>query len=166
MGIFSKKKDAQVKTEKEKSDIEIKKTEKSVKIDNEKEKKAKKDFGKEKIEKKKTVKKDLKETGAKDKTVKKDGNAYRILVKPLITEKATEIGALNKYVFEVDKGANKIEIAKAIEEVYGVKPLDINIIRMKGKKVRYGRTLGKKKDWKKAIITLEKGKTIKIYEGV
>jgi large subunit ribosomal protein L23 len=161
MGIFSKKKDAQEKIEKEKSDIKSKKTEKSVKVDNDKTEKSTKDSKKVKTDEKKITK-----DTSKEETVKKNGNAYKVLVKPLITEKATEIGAFNKYVFEVDKNANKIEIAKAINEVYGVKPLDINIIRMKGKKVRYGRTLGKKKDWKKAIVTLEEGKTIKIYEGV
>jgi large subunit ribosomal protein L23 len=161
MGIFSKKKDAQEKIEKEKSDIKSKKTEKSVKVDNDKTEKSTKDSKKVKTDEKKITK-----DTSKEETVKKNGNAYKVLVKPLITEKATEIGAFNKYVFEVDKNANKIEIAKAINEVYGVKPLDINIIRMKGKKVRYGRTLGKKKDWKKAIVTLEEGKSIKIYEGV
>jgi large subunit ribosomal protein L23 len=161
MGIFSKKKDAQEKIEKEKSDIKSKKTEKAVKVDNEKKEKSVKDSKKIKADEKKTTK-----NTPKEETVKKNSNAYKVLVKPLITEKATEIGALNKYVFEVEKNANKIEIAKAINEVYGVKPLDINIIRMKGKKVRYVRTLGKKKDWKKAIVTLEEGKTIKIYEGV
>jgi large subunit ribosomal protein L23 len=161
MGIFSKKKDAQEKIEKEKSDIKSKKTEKSVKVDNDKTEKSTKDSKKVKTDEKKITK-----NTSKGETVKKNGNAYKVLVKPLITEKATEIGAFNKYVFEVDKNANKIEIAKAINEVYGVKPLDINIIRMKGKKVRYGRTLGKKKDWKKAIVTLEEGKSIKIYEGV
>jgi len=94
------------------------------------------------------------------------GRAYRVLLKPLITEKAADLGAENKYVFAVASDANKIEITKAIDEVYGVKPVRVNIIKNQGKKVRYGRTFGKRKDWKKAIITLPKGKTIKVYEGV
>ena len=94
------------------------------------------------------------------------GRAYRILVKPLITEKAANIGADSKYLFEVEADSNKIEISKAISEVYGVKPTAVNIIRISGKKVRHGRTLGRRKDWKKAVITLPKGKTINIYEGV
>jgi len=102
----------------------------------------------------------------KKKAIKKDSAAYKILKKPLVTEKATVLGSLNKYVFEVSNEANKIEIAKAIFQVYGVKPVNINIIKVGGKKVRYGRTLGKRKDWKKAIITLPEGESIKVYEGV
>lgn len=96
----------------------------------------------------------------------KTGNAYKILVKPLVTEKASVLGAENKYFFAVALKANRIEIAKAIREIYGVKPEKVNIINMGGKEVRFGRTLGKRKDWKKAIITLPEGKTIKVYEGV
>lgn len=94
------------------------------------------------------------------------GNAYRVLVKPLVTEKVSNLGALNKYVFAVACEANKIEVAKAIKEVYGVKPVSVNIINRLGKKARYGRISGRRKDWKKAIVTLPKGETIKIYEGV
>ena len=72
----------------------------------------------------------------------------------------------NKYFFEVKKDANKIEIAKAINDVYGVKPVSVNIMRVGGKKVRRGRTFGKRKDWKKDIVTLKKGESIKVYEGV
>lgn len=94
------------------------------------------------------------------------GNAYKVIIKPLVTEKVSGLGALNKYVFAVAKNTNKIEVAKAIKEIYDLKPADVNVIRMSGKKVRYGRISGKRKDWKKAIITLPKGETIKIYEGV
>lgn len=94
------------------------------------------------------------------------GDAYKIIMKPLITEKVSGLGALNKYVFAVAKSANKIEVAKAIKEIYGLKPVGVNVIRMSGKKARYGRINGRRKDWKKAIVTLSKGQTIKIYEGV
>jgi len=94
------------------------------------------------------------------------GDAYKTLVKPLVTEKVSNLGALNKYVFAVAGGANKIEIAKAVKEIYGIKPLSVNVIKMLGKQARYGRVSGKRKDWKKAIVTLPKGETIKIYEGV
>jgi large subunit ribosomal protein L23 len=100
------------------------------------------------------------------KKIRKIGNAYRVLVKPLITEKATNLGAENKYVFVVSNTANKISVTGAIEEVYGVKPVAVNIMKVEGKMVRYGRTRGQRKDWKKAIVTLPKGKTINIYEGV
>lgn len=94
------------------------------------------------------------------------GQAYKIIIKPLVTEKVSGLGALNKYVFAVAKNANKIEVAKAIEEIYGFKPVGVNVIRMSGKKARYGRISGRRKDWKKAIVTLAPGQTIKIYEGV
>jgi len=61
---------------------------------------------------------------------------------------------------------NKIEVAKAVKEIYGVKPVRVNMIKMAGKQARYGRISGRRKDWKKAIITLPSGQTIKIYEGV
>lgn len=92
--------------------------------------------------------------------------AFRVLVKPLITEKATDLSAHNQYVFVVSDKANKIEVAKAINLVYGVKPVSVNIISMKGKVVTRGRIKGQRKDWKKAIVTLKKGESIKIYEGV
>lgn len=94
------------------------------------------------------------------------GNAYKVLVKPLVTEKVSNLGVLNKYIFAVALSANKIEVAKAIKEIYGVKPVGVNIINMQGKKARYGRISGRRKDWKKAIVTLPKGETIKVYEGV
>ena len=115
--------------------------------------------------------KDLYATEAKKeksaaKAHKGTGSAYRILVKPLITEKATDLGGQNKYVFIVDINANKIEVAKAINEVYGVKPSSVNIVKMKGKQVTRGRVIGRRKDFKKAIVTLAKGETIQVYEGV
>ncbi len=104
--------------------------------------------------------------GKKEKKIRRYGNAYKVLVKPLITEKAANLGAENKYVFEVSTSANKIEIAKAINEVYGIMPVNVNVINVQGKKVRSGRLQGKRKNWKKAIVMLPKGKTINIYEGV
>ncbi len=102
------------------------------------------------------------------KTVKaaKESQAYRILVKPLITEKATTLSEHNKYVFVVALKANKIEVAKAIEAIYGVKPTKVNLSNVSGKKVARGKIRGQRKDWRKAVVTLPKGQTIKIYEGV
>jgi len=93
-------------------------------------------------------------------------DAYRVLIKPLVTEKATDLGALNKYVFLVANSANKLEVSKAIKAVYGIKPLAVNIVKMEGKNVRRGRIRGKRKDFKKAIITLAKDQHIQVYEGV
>ncbi len=91
-------------------------------------------------------------------------DAYRILIRPISTEKATNILALNQYVFEVAKNSNKTEIKKAIQAVYNVKPLKINILKIKGKNVRHGKTKGKTKDWKKAIIILKQGEKIEVFE--
>lgn len=90
----------------------------------------------------------------------------RVLVRPLITEKATNLVNIGKYVFVVSVNANKISVARAIEATYGVKPVSVNMINMDGKKVSRGRVSGQRSDWRKAIVTLKKGDTIKIYEGV
>lgn len=104
--------------------------------------------------------------GAKPVSLGKHENSYRILIKPLVTEKASNQGAANKYVFVVNKKANKIAIAKAINATFGIKPIKVNVISSDGKFVTRGRIRGQRKDWKKAIVTLPKGETIKIYEGV
>lgn len=101
-----------------------------------------------------------------EKAVASKRMAYKILIKPLITEKAASMSSESKYVFEVSRDANKIEIADAILEVYGVKPVAINVANFKGKKVGYGQKVGRRKSWRKAVVTLEKGETINIYEGV
>ncbi|PKM91573.1 50S ribosomal protein L23 [Candidatus Falkowbacteria bacterium HGW-Falkowbacteria-1] len=96
----------------------------------------------------------------------KNGIAYRVLVKPAVTEKATNLGALNQYVFIISDKANKIDVSNAIFEVYGVNPTSVNIIKMKGKKINRGKVSGRRKSFKKAIVTLKKGETISVYEGV
>jgi len=93
-------------------------------------------------------------------------SAYRILVRPLITEKATNLTSENKYIFVVERSVNKIDVAKAIQVIYGVKPLAVNLLNVSGKAVRRGKISGRRKNWRKAIVTLAKGETIKIYEGV
>jgi len=96
----------------------------------------------------------------------KSQQAHRVLVKPLVTEKAADMGAHGQYAFVVDTKMNKIEIKKAIRSVYNVEPVAVNIINMIGKSVRYGRSFGRRKNWKKAIVTLKPGDKIEIYEGV
>ncbi len=81
----------------------------------------------------------------------------RILRKPLVTEKAIVSG---RYVFEVASDANKIDIKKAFFNLYGIEPASVHTARQKGKQVRFGRRAGIRKDWKKAIITLQKGQKI------
>ena len=95
-----------------------------------------------------------------------DERAYKVISHPLITEKATDLAQINKYVFAVPTSANKNEISKTIANIYGVKPLRVNVILKRGKKVRYGRRFGKTKDFKKAIVTLSSEDRIEVYEGV
>ncbi len=92
--------------------------------------------------------------------------AARTLLKPLITEKATNLVEQGKYVFVVSLNANKIEIAKAVHDVYGVEVEAVNVIKMEGKRVSRGKIKGKRVDFKKAIVSLKKGESIQLYEGV
>jgi large subunit ribosomal protein L23 len=92
---------------------------------------------------------------------------HQILKGPIITEKSHLLKAEgNKITFQVDVKANKIEIRKAIEELFKVKVLAVNTINMKGKKKRMGRTEGMRPDWKKAIVTLAPGEKIPGLEGL
>ncbi|MCX5847455.1 MAG: 50S ribosomal protein L23 [Deltaproteobacteria bacterium] len=92
---------------------------------------------------------------------------YHIIRRALITEKSTIAkDESNKYIFEVDRRANKIEIAKALEKLFKVKVLDVHVMNVTGKKKRVGRILGEKRSWKKAVVTLAPGSRIEIHEGV
>lgn len=92
---------------------------------------------------------------------------YRVIKKALITEKSTVAkDENNKYVFEVDRKANKIQIATAVEKLFKVKVMDVHVMNMRGKKKRIGRIMGEKRAWKKAVVTLAPGNRIEIYEGV
>ena len=94
--------------------------------------------------------------------------AHDIVIRPVITEKSMR-DAVNKiYTFEVAKSANKIEIAKACEEVFGVKVAKVNTVSMRGKFRRQGRNNGGySKSWKKAIVKLtEDSKPIEFFEGM
>lgn len=93
-------------------------------------------------------------------------DAYKILIRPLITEKISDMAIAGKYGFVVSNNANKIDVKKAIANVYNVRAIDVKMVNVRGKSVRYGRHLGKTKDWKKAIVTLAPGEKIEVYEGV
>lgn len=104
-----------------------------------------------------------------DKSSSKKNNSFlaeRVLVKPLVTEKGSSLSVSGKYVFAISNKANKISVEKAILEAYGIKPVKVNILNVLGKRKRHGRIIGKRKDWKKAIVTLPKGKSIEVYEGI
>lgn len=93
--------------------------------------------------------------------------AYDIIKRPIITEKSMDQAAEKKYSFEVAKDVNKIEIKKAVETVFGVKVKSVNTMNIKGKVKRQGVHVGKRPDWKKAIVTLtEDSKTIEFFDGM
>ncbi len=92
---------------------------------------------------------------------------YDVLVGPLLTEKGTLIKEQdNKVLFSVAKESNKIEIKKAVEEIFKVKVARVTTMVCKGKKKRMGRNEGKRPDWKKAIVTLKEGEKLDFIEGV
>lgn len=92
---------------------------------------------------------------------------HEILKRPLITEKSTiEKEKSNQLVFEVDRRANKVEIRRAVEQLFGVKVLGVRTLQMKGKVKRFGRVLGKRRGWKKAIVALAEGEHVEFFEGV
>jgi large subunit ribosomal protein L23 len=88
-----------------------------------------------------------------------------IIIRPLITEKSTTLMEEGKYVFEVAKSANKIEIAKAVSSIFNVKVAQVNTINVEGKKKRMGRFVGKRSNYKKAIVKLAAGETIAFFEA-
>jgi len=89
-----------------------------------------------------------------------------IVLRPLVTEKAAVIAHTGQYSFIVALNANRVAVRAAIRAMYGIMPTSVNIQRVRGKFVRFGRTTGQRSDYKKAIVTLPKGKTIDVYEGV
>ncbi len=90
-----------------------------------------------------------------------------IVIKPIITERSMDALQTGKYTFKVDKNANKIEIADAVEKLFDVEVAKVNTMNCIGRKKRVGRFVGKKADWKKAIVTLKAdSKTIEFFDGM
>jgi large subunit ribosomal protein L23 len=87
-------------------------------------------------------------------------DVYHIVRRALLTEKSTQLQAMNKYVFEVDRRAGKPEIKRAIEEIFKVTVEDVRTMNVRGKLKRLGRYEGKRPSWKKAVVTLQAGDTI------
>lgn len=93
--------------------------------------------------------------------------AHDIVIKPIITESTMSNMGLKKYTFKVDKDANKIEIGKAVEELFGVKVAKVNTINVRGRQKRVGAHTGFTPDWKKAIVTLKPdSKGIEFFENM
>ena len=92
---------------------------------------------------------------------------YIVIKRPLITEKGTLLKEeKNQYAFEVHPKANKIEIKQAIEKIFQVNVLKVRTENMPGKLKRVGRSIGRRPQWKKAIVTLKEGDRIEFFEGV
>ncbi|HEU5088346.1 MAG TPA: 50S ribosomal protein L23 [Roseiflexaceae bacterium] len=93
-------------------------------------------------------------------------NPHQIIIRPLITEKNTNLMSLSKYSFEVDRNANKTQIRQAIESIFNVRVTKVHTMNVRGKMRRRGREFGYTADWKKAIVTLAAGDRIELFEGV
>jgi len=93
--------------------------------------------------------------------------AREIIKKPLITEKTTiQKEMYNQLTFEVDRQANRIEIKRAVESIFNVRVAEVKTMQVKGKTKQRGRIIGKRRDWKKAIVRLMPGERIDFFEGV
>jgi len=88
---------------------------------------------------------------------------HEIIIRPIVTEKTSDLGEFNKVVFEIHRGANKIEVRKAVELVFGVRVDAVNTMVVRGDLRRVGRHYGKTRSWKKAIVTLHEGDSIDFY---
>lgn len=93
-------------------------------------------------------------------------NPHSVLIKPMVSEKSMTLMEENKYCFWVDRNANKIEIANAVEKLFDVKVVAVTTVLVKGKVKRMGKYEGKRSDRKKAIVTLAAGNSIKIFEDL
>lgn len=93
-------------------------------------------------------------------------NVYEVLRRPIITEKSTGQAGQSKYTFEVARDANKLQVKQAVEKIFKVNVVDVNIVNVPGKMRRVGRHRGLTSPWKKAIVTLGAGQRIELFEGV
>ncbi|MDA9762061.1 50S ribosomal protein L23 [Desulfobacterales bacterium] len=92
---------------------------------------------------------------------------YDIIIRPLITEKTSiQKEDHNQVTFEVDRRANRVEIRRAIENIFNVRVANVRTMQVKGKVKQRGRIVGKRRDWKKAIVNLMPGERIDFFEGV
>jgi large subunit ribosomal protein L23 len=92
---------------------------------------------------------------------------YDTIIRPLITEKTSiQKEDFNQVSFEVDRRANRVEIRRAVEKIFKVRVADVRTMQIKGKVKQRGRIVGKRKDWKKAIVKLMPGERIDFFEGV
>ena len=90
-----------------------------------------------------------------------------VILRPLITEKATRLNGENKYAFEVRRQVNKVQVKEAVQKAFNVRVASVNVMIMKGKprRVRGGR-IKHRPDWKKAVVTLVEGDKLELFEGI
>lgn len=94
-------------------------------------------------------------------------NVYDVIVRPVVTEKSTsQLEQHQAYTFVVAKQANKFEIADAVQRLFNVRVRDVRTMNYRGKDRRVGRTIGRRANWKKAVVMLAEGDTIQLFEGV
>ena len=93
-------------------------------------------------------------------------DARDVLIRPVISEKATDLLQDGKYTLMVPIKANKVQVRQAVEQIFKVKVVSVNTVRMQGKTKRMGKYVGKRSDYKKAIVTLAPGNQIEIFEGM
>ena len=92
---------------------------------------------------------------------------HDIVLRPIVTEKSARLNANdNTYVFQVGNDANKHEIKRAVEALFGVRVAAVRTINVRGKTKRFGRFYGKRSNWKKAVVTIAPGQTVEFFEGV
>jgi large subunit ribosomal protein L23 len=92
---------------------------------------------------------------------------YQVIKEPHITEKANlQKSETNQVTFNVHRGANKIEIRRAVETLLKTKVLDVSTMNVRGKRRRMGKTMGRRPDWKKAVVRLAPGQSIEFFEGM
>jgi len=92
---------------------------------------------------------------------------YQVLKRPVLTEKSNyQAEALQRYTFEVDPRANKHQVREAVEQIFSVTVVNVNLMNVRGKNRRLGRYSGRTPDWKKAVVTVAPGQSISFFEGV
>ena len=92
-------------------------------------------------------------------------NARNVIVRPVISEKSYALLAANKYTFRVHERANKTQIRKAVEEIFGVRVRGVRTVNVRPKPKRRGLTQGRRRQWKKAVVTLHPDDSIELFEG-
>lgn len=94
-------------------------------------------------------------------------NIYEVIKRPLVTEKGMKAqGTLPAYTFEIDKRATKDDVRRSVEKIFGVHVVKVNTSRLRGKVKRVGNSIGRRPNWKKAIVALRAGEKIEIFEGI